>query len=378
MKNTMTLPADLHAQTASAQKSPRGHILVVDDEEANRMLLRDPLEMRGYQVSEATNGQAALEAVTKVIPDTILLDVMMPGLDGYQVCRQLKGNPGVAHVPILMVTALADREERLTGIESGANDFLNKPVDIQDLLLRVGNAVQSKSLFDQLQAEKDKSDRLLFNALPGPIAQRMKTGETTLADYHPEATILVADLVGFTALAAHIAPQEIVSFLNEIFSSFDLLTEKHGLEKIKTLGDLYMVAGGLPFQREDHVEAVALLALDMRTALHQFNKQYDTSLQLRIGISTGPVIAGVIGRRKFTYDVWGETVNIACRLQTQARPGTIQVAEPAYQGLREDFYLGTNAAFEMNGHGEVQSFTLACRKPTPAAGLAVGGRQSHP
>ena len=335
--------------------------MVVDDEEPNRILLRDPLELRGYQVTEAANGQQALAAVAKELPDTILLDIMMPGLDGFQVCRRLKGDPRSAHVPILMVTALADRQERLAGIEAGANDFLNKPVDIQDLILRVGNAVQGKALFDQLQTEREKSDRLLFNALPGPVAERMKNGETTLADHHPDASILVADLVGFTALAAHIAPEEIVLFLNEIFSGFDALTEQHGLEKIKTLGDTYIVAGGLPSPREDHLEAIASLALAMRVAIHQFNQQYGTSLQLRVGIGAGPVIAGVIGRKKFTYDVWGEAVNLACQLQIQARPGTIQVAEPVYQGLEEKFVFGKQESFQVKGYGNLEGYVLACR-----------------
>ena len=353
---TEVLPNEHKAPPGTAV---RGYVLVVDDEEPNRIVLRDPLEARGFEVAEAKTGLEALHSIANRVPDTILLDVMMPGMDGFQVCRRLKLDHVTAHVPVLMITALSDRKERLLGIEAGANDFLNKPVDIQDLILRVGNAVQSKSLFDQLQTEREKSERLLLNTLPKVIAERMKKGETVIADHHPEVTVLVADLVGFTALATHIAPEQIVSFLNEIFSAFDLLAEKHGLEKIKTIGDAYMVAGGLPLPREDHAQAVARLALEMHRALEEFNRQYETSIQLRIGISSGPVVAGVIGRKRFAYDIWGDTVNIACRLEALARPGTIEVSEPAYELLRDRFRFDSPRVFEVKGRGQLSAFRLS-------------------
>ena len=148
----------------------RGSVLVVDDEEQNRTLLRDPLEARGYEVEEAENGLLALQKIAARPPDVILLDLMMPKMDGFEVCRRLKANPKTAHIPILIVTALSERKERLMGIEAGANDFLNKPIDIQDVTLRVGNAVYTKHLHDQLQIEQEKSERLLLNILPKPIA----------------------------------------------------------------------------------------------------------------------------------------------------------------------------------------------------------------
>ena len=178
-----------------------------------------------------------------------------------------------AHIPILIVTALSERKERLMGIDAGANDFLNKPVDIQDVTLRVGNAVHAKHLHDQLQAEQEKSEQLLLNILPKPIAERMKKGETNIADSHPDVTVLVADLVGFTTLSAHIGPEQIVQLLNEIFSAFDLLVEKHGLEKIKTIGDAYMVAGGISFPRPDHAEAIAELALNLQDEIERLNQR---------------------------------------------------------------------------------------------------------
>jgi adenylate cyclase len=329
----------------------RGLVLVVDDEEANRTLLRDPLETHGYEIVEAENGEQALQQVARRQPDAILLDVMMPRMDGFEVCRRLKKDGKTAHIPILMVTALSDRGDRLMGIHAGANDFLNKPIDIQDVSLRVSNAVYTKHLFDRLQAEQERSEQLLLNILPRPIAERMKQGEVNIADQHPDATVLVADLVGFTTLAAHIGPDQVVHLLNEIFSGFDVLAEKHGLEKIKTVGDAYMVAGGIPLPRPGHAEAMAELALDLMAEIEKFNGAYNTSIHLRIGISTGAVVAGVIGRRRFAYDLWGETVNLACRLESLGQAGGIQVSDLTYERLKDKYRFDGSRSLDIKGRG---------------------------
>jgi len=335
-----------------------GLVLVVDDEEQNRSLLRDPLEARGYEVVEAENGLVALHLIAGRPPDVILLDVMMPHMDGFEVCRTLKNDPKTAHIPILMVTALSDRKERLMGIGAGANDFLNKPVDFQDVILRVANARHTKGLFDQLQEEQKRSDRLLLNILPEPVAARMKNGEVTIVERFAEVTVMFADLVGFTTLAAHIGCETMVYFLNEIFSRFDALADKHGLEKIKTIGDAYMVVAGIPLPRPDHARAVANLALDLREDLAKFNSQYETSMHLRIGIHTGPVIAGVIGRRKFAYDVWGDTVNVASRLESLGEPGEIQVSESIYDRLHSQFRFDGKHELQIKGRDEVIAWWL--------------------
>jgi adenylate cyclase len=351
---------------ATATPCSLGFVLVVYDEEQNRTLLRDPLEARGYEVEEAENGVQALQKIAERPPDVILLDLMMPKMDGFEVCRRLRKDAKAAHIPILMVTALSERKERLMGIEAGANDFLNKPVDIQDVILRVGNAVYAKHLYDQLQVEQEKSERLLLNILPKPIAERMKNGETNIADSHADATVLLADLVGFTSLSAHIEPAQIVQLLNEVFSAFDILVEKHGLEKIKTIGDAYMVAGGISVPRPDHAEAIAELAINLREEIERLNHQYDVSIRLRIGINSGPVVAGVIGRKKFAYDLWGETVNSACLLESTAEAGKIQISESTYERLKEKYQFGKMHSINAKGHGDLPAYWLDSRIGQPA------------
>lgn len=347
--------------SAARAVGSRGLVLVVDDEEANRMLLRDPLEFHGYEIIEAENGEQALQKVEQRPPDVILLDVMMPRMDGFEVCRRLKKEARTAHIPILIVTALSERMERMMGIAAGASDFLSKPVDLQELTLRVNHAVHAKRLVDQLQAEQVKVERLLLNSLPGPIAERMKQGEVNIAEHHPDVSVLLADLVGFTTLAAHIGPEQVVYLLNEIFSGFDLLALKHGLEKIKTIGDAYMAAGGVPLPRPDHAEAIAELALDMMAEIEKFNRAYNTSIQLRIGISTGSVVAGVIGRWKFTYDLWGDTVNLACRLESLGQAGTILVSDLTYQRLRDKYRFDDSRSLEIKGRAAELVHTLLGR-----------------
>jgi class 3 adenylate cyclase len=358
------MPTDppLRNQSAAVRAlRSRGLVLIVDDDEANRTLLRDPLETHGYEIVEADNGEQALRKVEQRPPDVILLDVMMPHMDGFEVCRRLKKDPRTSPIPILIVTALSERMERLMGIAAGASDFLTKPVDLQELTLRVSHAAHAKHLFDQLQAEQARAEHLLLNTLPRPIAERMKKGEVNIAELHPDVSVLVADLVGFTTLAAHIGPDQVVYLLNEIFSGFDLLTFKHGLEKIKTIGDAYMVAGGLPLPRPDHAEAIAELALDLLADLHKFNGAYNTSIHLRIGISTGSVVAGVIGRWKFAYDLWGDTVNLACRLESLGQAGAIQVSHLTFERLKDKYRFDGSQAIDIKGRGRELVHTLLSR-----------------
>ncbi|HEY9612837.1 adenylate/guanylate cyclase domain-containing protein [Allocoleopsis sp.] len=209
-----------------------------------------------------------------------------------------------------------------------------------------------------LRLEKNKSERLLLNILPKPIADQLKQFEGSLAQQFTEATILFADIVGFTPLAAQMSPLELLNLLNQIFSVFDQLAEKHGVEKIKTIGDAYMAAGGLPIPTDNHAEAIAQMALDMQQAIGQFQAQQDKSFQIRIGINTGPVVAGVIGIKKFSYDLWGDSVNVASRMESSGIPGRIQVTAATKERLQDKFLFEERGAIEVKGKGEMMTYWL--------------------
>ncbi|MBD1921638.1 hypothetical protein H6F77_11095 [Microcoleus sp. FACHB-831] len=213
-----------------------------------------------------------------------------------------------------------------------------------------------------LKEEREKSERLILNILPAAIACQLKEDHQTLADHFPEATVLFADIVGFTSLSTRIAPIQMVGMLNEIFSAFDGLAEKHGLEKIKTIGDAYMVVGGLPIPRPDHVEAIAEMALDMQQAISDFNTSTGEPFSIRIGINTGPVVAGVIGIKKFIYDLWGDTVNTASRMESHGIPGSIQVTEETYKVLQDKYIFQERGAIHVKGKGEMHTYFLKRRK----------------
>lgn len=218
------------------------------------------------------------------------------------------------------------------------------------------------SALKNLQAEQEKSEQLLLNILPMPIANRLKQQEQTIADDFPSATVLFADIVGFTELSGEVSPIELVEILNVVFSEFDYLAEKHSLEKIKTIGDAYMVVGGLPTPNLIHAEAIAHMALDMLDTIAQFAKETGKNFQIRIGINTGPVIAGVIGTKKYIYDLWGDTVNIASRMESQGLPGKIQVTTAAYHLLKQQFELESRGLIDVKGKGQMECYLLIGRR----------------
>ncbi|MBE9013586.1 adenylate/guanylate cyclase domain-containing protein, partial [Pseudanabaenaceae cyanobacterium LEGE 13415] len=218
----------------------------------------------------------------------------------------------------------------------------------------------------ELAAEQAQSERLLLNILPSPIAERLKcSSETTqphIADGFGDVTVLFADIVGFTDISARTSPQELVSLLNQIFSRFDRLAEHHGLEKIKTIGDAYMVVGGLPHPSDDHAIAVANMAIDMQEAINQFNLDTGEAFSIRIGMNTGAVVAGVIGIKKFIYDLWGDTVNIASRMESHGVAGGIQVTEATYKRLIDTHFFEPRGVIQVKGRGEMATYWLKGKK----------------
>ena len=226
-----------------------------------------------------------------------------------------------------------------------------------------------KKMESALRKERNKTENLLLNLLPEPIAERLKEEPGVIADKFEKATILFADLVNFTQISTTMPATKLVYLLNEIFSSFDELTEKHGLEKIKTIGDAYMVAGGIPIVRPDHAEASAEMALDMLVAIDELNVKLEATFDLRIGINSGPVVAGVIGTKKFIYDLWGNAVNTASRMESHGVPGRIQVSFYTYELLRDKYEFEERGLIDIKGQGEMRTYFLT--GPKTASDLKI-------
>jgi class 3 adenylate cyclase len=217
------------------------------------------------------------------------------------------------------------------------------------------------------EREQARSEALLLNVLPAPVAARLKREDGVIADAHGAVTVLFADIVGFTPLAERLSPTDVVALLDRIFARWDALALRHGVEKIKTIGDAYMVAAGIPLPRDDHAEAIAELALAMGPEAERCATDTNVPFQVRIGIDTGPVVAGVIGRAKFIYDLWGDTVNIASRMESHAPPGAIQVTERAYERLRHAYELRPRGPIDVKGKGPMTAYLLVARRDEHAA-----------
>jgi PAS domain S-box-containing protein len=496
---------------------PGKRILLADDSPLVLAMLTNLLESRGYQVVTAKDGIEATQRAYSEGADLIVLDIFMPRMNGYQVCRLLKNDPVIADVPVIILTGSeesgsaefwslqtganaflvkgCDREELVRAVERllaarppdapdrasvalGPEEILSRVSDLMDRELyqttvqrielqtilrnlqdgvltldleqRISSANQAlchmlgadeqellgqacakalgsagkvagclferalageegiaqdaelesrfgerlpvavsavllrdflgktvggvcmvqditrrkeiERLYADLAVERQRSEQLLLNILPASIAERLKRHQTTIADSFAEVTVLFADIVNFTPLSAQQSPTDLVRLLGGIFSAFDDLAQKHGLEKIKTIGDAYMVVGGLPEPRADHAEAVAEMALDMLQEIGRFRGPDGQSCNLRIGINTGPVVAGVIGTRKFSYDLWGDTVNVASRMESQGVVGAIQVTPATYKRLENRYRFEAREPFQVKGRGQMVCYLLTGRK----------------
>jgi adenylate cyclase len=490
----------------------QGVIVIVDDKPTNLGVVFDFLTDSGFKVLVAQDGESALQKVDYAHPDLILLDVMMPGIDGFETCRRLKANPLTQDIPVIFMTALSDTVDKVKGFSLGGVDYVTKPVQQEELKARVTTHLmlrnlqkkleeQNKHLQQEIQEKQQmaeslrqaeekyrsifenstegifqvtpdgkfitanpalarilgysspeelmtqitniskqlyvdpmrrddlaalmkredvlsdvesqvyckdgsiiwisenirtvrddngellycegsiadvterkhsevalrqarkRSELLLLNILPQPIAERLKRGQRTIAENFEDVTVLFADLVDFTKFSTQTSPTELVELLNVIFSKFDRLVEQHRVEKIKTIGDAYMVVTGLPTPRSDHARAIAQLALDMQDAMSQLNAELGKSFRLRIGIHSGPVVAGVIGIKKFSYDLWGDTVNTASRMESQGLPGCIQVSTATYERLRDEYLFEKRSPIQVKGKGEMITYLLVGEKP---------------
>jgi class 3 adenylate cyclase len=381
-------------------------ILLVDDIPDNLRVLSTILEGRGYHCRKAISGSMALQAVAASPPDLILLDITMPTMDGFEVCERLKGDPNTQGIPIIFLTARDAEAEKERAFGLGATDYIVKPFKVYEVLLRVKHQInlrrqqqqlehQNQLLQQEIQVrqkveaelryQRQRSEELLANVLPFQIAQRLKEHQKAIADHFDGVTILFADLVGFSRASAQMSPSDLVRQLNRIFSRFDELATRYGLEKIKTIGDAYMVAAGVPIPRLDHAQAIAQMALDMQSTISDFRRPDGQPFQLRVGIHSGSLVAGVIGIRKFSYDLWGDTVNIASFMESSGEAGKIQISDPTYALLREDFICDPRGHLTLKSGDPMATYWLASQSsltsvepPEMRPGCQENGRPQFP
>jgi len=400
------------------QSDPQYSICMVDPTPDGWSLLAHVAQAVGYQPIALTGGLMAVEQVQQESPNLILLDTDQDPTNGPRFCELLQFGPRTRSIPIIVISSDGSFAARDRAFQGGAVAYLLKPLHEVELThalqtqlqLLTGTSApsalagaplpqtaaspspllatlqkrlnqQSQSLQQQnqillqevrerqlaeaaLRAEQEKSDQLLLNVLPQAIAEQLKQGESNPAQRFEEATILFADIVGFTSLASRLPPLQLVQLLSEIFSSFDRLAVQLGLEKIKTIGDAYMVAGGVPTSQPDHAEAIMEMALGMSHEIRRFRHENNRPLRLRIGINTGDVVAGVIGLHKFSYDLWGDAVNVASRMESQGIPGKIQVTEATYQRLKHRYRFEAWGKVLIKGKGEMMTYLYAGRQAT--------------
>ena len=348
-----------------------GKILIVDDDSSNLELLEQILLKSNHKVLCADTGENALKILQEEQSnvDLILLDLIMPGMNGIELLEKIKLDQHYQNIPIIMLSAVDELDTTAECITLGADDFLFKPINRVLLNARINNALENKFFRDKethykekIKEEQEKSDKLLLNILPGSIAKRLKDGETLIADDIESATVLFADLSGFTQISSTLSAQKLVLLLNNIFSIFDELLEKHSIEKIKTIGDNYMLAGGLPEPSPNHAVSVAEMAMDMLEAISKLDDETAEPLHIRIGINSGPLSAGVIGRKKFIYDLWGDTVNIASRMESYGENNKIHTSENTYLLLKDNYQFEKRPKLEIQGKGIMQTYYLTGRK----------------
>ena len=344
-------------------------VLLVDDQaligEAVRRLLEGAPDIAFEFRRDAA---AAIDAARSFAPTVILQDLVMPGIAGLDMVRRFRDLPETANVPVIMLSAREEPFVKAQLLDAGASDYLVKLPDQVELLARIRvhadayrRLLERNAAFAALEREREESERLLLNILPESIALRLKSGEPTIADHYPSATVLFADLCGFTGFSQQADARHLVGLLDEIFSAFDRLAEATGVEKIKTIGDAYMAVAGVPVPRDDHADAAAALALGMLEAFREVVRSRGVSLELRIGMHSGPVVAGVIGRHKFAYDLWGDTVNLASRMESHGEPSRIHVSAATRALLGDRYRFADRGAVEVKGKGPMHTSFLLGR-----------------
>jgi len=344
------------------------------------------LTKEGYQVRKALSGQRALMTIEKSPPDLILLDVMMPDMDGYQVCQQLKSAEHTRSIPVIFISALDSVLDKVKAFEAGGLDYISKPFQELEVLARVRTHLKLQKQQNELEDKQrelevknsqlkqelvrrnsielsirltQKKLQILFNHLiPNLISDRLKTKQLLTPQKFNSVTILCVNIVNIQELSQRIEPIEIVHYFEQVFVKLDRLSEDYGFDKFKIIGDAYMLVSGVPNSEEDRLHAIAQLALAMPKIVSEFKFNHNESFQMQIGIHTGSAIAGLLGEKQFIYDLWGETVEVAAAMESTAQPSKIQVTTEIYDRLKDRFILEQRGKIPIKGYDDMTTYWL--------------------
>jgi adenylate cyclase len=350
-------------------------ILIVDDEPFNRDVLAQELELLDHEALAAVHGRDALERLESEPVDLILLDIMMPGIDGFEVLRRLKEDARLRHIPVIMVSALDDLASVVRCVELGAEDYLPKPFDPVLLKARIGACLEKKRWRDQEQAylerierqigeierERARADRLLHAILPPSAVAELKARDHVSPKRYEQVAVLFGDLVSFTPYCERHPAEEVVANLDQLTRACEELVRAHGLEKIKTIGDCVMATANL---LEPHPEPV-LACVRCAFAIAEAARTNPAQWQIRIGIHHGPVVAGVVGQSKFTFDLWGDTVNVAARLSDLGETGAVHLSAAAWRQLAGRAQGQPLGPITLKGKGAIEVWRCDAVDPQP-------------
>ena len=335
------------------QDRSNGRILVADDNDINRDLLCQQVVRQGHQVAQASNGREALEMLADGQFDVLLLDVIMPELNGVEVLQRVRADERLRHIPVIMLSALDELNSVARCIEIGAEDFIQKPYEWALLRARIEAAIEKKLLRDrevqyleQIDEERKLSDRLLRVILPEQIIAELKATETVRPRRHDQVAVLFTDIVGFTSYCDQHQPEEVVGQLQDLIEAFEGLAAELSIHKVKTIGDALMATAGLLTEVENPVRSCVEFGLEMLETTRKVAGHWE----IRTGIHVGPVVSGLLGKRQFLFDIWGDTVNTAARVVGNADPGRIALSMDAWESLAGKA-VGDRRTVEMKGKG---------------------------
>ncbi len=345
-------------------------ILIVEDSPVNQKILSGLLDKAGFAILTADNAREALDILRIEIPDLIILDIIMPEMDGIELCRQIKQDPDLRDVPVIFISALDGTPDKLRGFDAGGVDYIIKPFQPAEVLARINTHLklcrlqrQLEEQNRQIEQEKQKSEALLLNVLPVGVARELMERGVCPPQYFDDVTVCFIDIVQFTAAASLLAPEILIEELNTLFTDFDRIVEANHCERMKTIGDAYLFVCGISEKNDRHVQAVAHAALGILDYLRERNEAVRRQWQIRVGIHRGPLVGGLVGTKKYLYDIFGDTVNIASRLEALAIPMHINVSLQVFQALDGEFLFSGPREVDMKGKGMQTTYTLQSQRP---------------